>query len=76
MEYYCRCASYETGRDNIGNNKEDNESGRIAKKVHESRLKWYGRVMRKDERYVGMTAMEIKVQRRNRGSPKRIWLNK
>ena len=48
--------------------------GEITKKVQERRLKWYGRVMRREEHYVGMRAMEMKVQwRRKRGRPKRRW---
>ena len=41
------------------------------------RLKWYGHVMRREEHYVGRRAMVMKVQgRRNRGRPKRRWLDK
>ena len=29
----------------------------ISKKVHESRLKWYGHVMRREEGYVGKTVV-------------------
>ena len=49
----------------------------IAKKVKESRLKWYGNVMRREDHYVGRRAMEIKVQgRRKRRRPKRRWLDR
>ena len=55
----------------------DNESGEIAKKVQQRRLKWYGHVMRREEHYLGRRAMEMKVQRRRkRGRPKRIWFDK
>ena len=51
--------------------------GEITKKVQERRLKWYGRVMRREEHYVGRRTMEMKVQgRRKRGRPKRRWLDK
>ena len=51
--------------------------GEITKKVHERRLKWYGRVMRREEHYVGRRAMVMKVQgRRKSGIPKRRWLDK
>ena len=51
--------------------------GEITKKVQERRLKWYGHVMRRDENYVGRRAMVMKVQgRRQRGRPKRRWLDK
>ena len=36
-------------RQNIGTTK----GGEISKKVHESTLKWYGRVTRREEDYVG-----------------------
>ena len=50
--------------------------GEITKKVLESRLKWYGHVMRREEHHVGRRAMVMKVQaRRNRGRPKRRWLD-
>ena len=35
--------------------------GEIAKKVHESRLKWYGHVLRRQEEYVGKRVMVMKV---------------
>ena len=51
--------------------------GEITKKVQESRLKWYGHVMRREEHYVGRRAMVTKVQgRRKRGRPTRRWLDK
>ena len=53
------------------------EVGEITKKVQERRLEWYGHVMRREEQYVGRSAMVMKVQgRRKRGRPKRIWLDK
>ncbi len=51
--------------------------GEITKKVQERRLKCYGHVIRREEHYVGRRAMEMKVQgRRERGRPKRRWLDK
>ena len=51
--------------------------GEITKKVQERRLKWYGHVMRREEHYVGRRAIEMKVHgRKNRGRPKRRWLDK
>ena len=48
----------------------------ISKKVQERRLQQYGHMMRKDEDYVGKKAMEMEVPgRRNRGIPKRRWLD-
>lgn len=50
--------------------------GEISKKVQESRLRWYGHVMRREEDYVGRRAMGMKVQgKRRRGRPKRRWLD-
>ena len=53
------------------------KEGEITKKVQERRLKWHGHVMRREEHYVGRRAIEMKVHgRRNRGIPKRRWLDK
>ena len=42
--------------------------------MQESRLRWYGHVMRRDEQYVGRRIMEMDVQgRRKRGRPKQRW---
>ena len=46
--------------------------GEISKKVQESRLKWYGHVLRREDEYVGkrvVMAMEVPGKRR-RGRPK------
>ena len=53
--------------------------GEISKKVQESRLKWYGHVLRREEEYVGnyikrVMVMEVPGERR-RGRPKRRWLD-
>ena len=50
--------------------------GEISKKVQESRLKWYGHVLRREDEYVGkrVTGMEVPGKRR-RGRPKRRWLD-
>ncbi len=48
----------------------------LSKKVQERRLQWYGHVMRREEEYVGRRVMGMEVQgRRNRGRPKRRWLD-
>ena len=47
--------------------------GEISKKVQESRLKWYGHVLRREE-YAGKRVMEVPGKRR-RGRPKRRWLD-
>ena len=51
--------------------------GENTKKVQEIRFKWYGHVMRREEHYVGRRTMVMKVQgRRERGRPKKRWLDK
>ena len=35
--------------------------GEISKKVQESRLKWYGRVLRREDEYVGKRVMAMEV---------------
>ena len=50
--------------------------GEISKKVQESRLKWYGHVLRREEEYVGKRVMVMEVPgKRTRGRPKRRWLD-
>ena len=50
--------------------------GEISKKVQESRLKWYGRVSRREDEYVGKRVMGMEVPgKRRRGRPKRRWLD-
>ena len=51
--------------------------GEISKKVEESRLKWYGNVLRREEEYVGKRVMVMEVPgKRRRGRLKRMWLDK
>ena len=47
--------------------------GEIYKKVQESRLKWYGHVLRREDEYVGkrVVAMEVPGKGR-RGRPKEV----
>ena len=50
--------------------------GEISKKVQESRLKWYGHVLRREDEYVGKRVMAMEVPRkRRRGRPTRRWLD-
>ena len=45
--------------------------GEISKKVHESRLMWYGHVLRRENEYVGKRVMAMEVPgKRRRGRPK------
>ena len=54
-----------------------NERIRGTTKVQEWRLKWYGHVVRREDPCVGRRAMEMKAQwRRERGRPKRRWLDR
>ena len=49
--------------------------GEISKKVLESRLKWYGHVLRREE-YVDKRVMGMEVPgKRRRGRPKRSWMD-
>ena len=49
--------------------------GEISKKVQESRLKWYGYVLGREE-YVGKRVMGMEVTgKRRRGRPMRRWLD-
>ena len=48
----------------------------MSKKVQESRLKWYGHVLRREEEYVGKRVMVMEVPGKGRrGRPKRRWLD-
>ena len=50
--------------------------GEISKKVQESRWKWYGHVLRREDEYVGKRVMAMEVPgKRRRGRPKRRWLD-
>ena len=50
--------------------------GEKSKKVQESRLKWYGYVLRREDEYVGKRVMAMEVPRkRRRGRPKWRWLD-
>ena len=50
--------------------------GEISKKVQESRLKWHGLVLRREEECVGKRVMVMEVPgKRRRGRPKRKWLD-
>ena len=44
--------------------------------MQESRLTWYGHVLRREGEYVGKRVMVIEVPgKRRRGRPKRMWLD-
>ena len=50
--------------------------GEMSKKVQESRLKWYGPVLRREEEYVGNSVMVTEVPgKRRRVRTKRRWLD-
>ena len=50
--------------------------GEISKKVQESRLTWYGHVLRREDEYVGKRVMAMEVPgKRRRGRPKLRWLD-
>ena len=49
----------------------------ITNKVQERRSKWYGHVMRREERCVGRRAMKMKIRgKKKKGRPKRGWFDK
>ena len=49
---------------------------RLGMKMRESRLRWYGHVMRRDQEYVGKKMMEMELPgKRKRGRPKRRFLD-
>ena len=73
-----RCACGVTKMDTIRNDRIRGtiKVTEISKKVLERRLQWHGHVMRRHEDYVGRKVMEMEVPgRRNRGRPKRRWLD-
>ena len=45
--------------------------GEISKKVQESRLKWYGHVLRREDEYVGKRVMAMEVPGKRRTSEDR-----
>ena len=50
--------------------------GEISKKVQESRLKWYGHVLRREAECVGKRVMGMEMPgKRRRGRPKWKWLD-
>ena len=50
--------------------------GEISKKVPESRLKWYGHVLRREDEYIGKRVMGMEVPgKRRSGRQKRRWMD-
>ena len=50
--------------------------GEISKKVQESRLKWYGHVLRREDEYVGKRVLGVEMPgKRRRGRPTRRWMD-
>ena len=50
--------------------------GRISDKIKETRLRWYGNVMRRDNEYVGKRMLRLEILgKRKRGRPKRRWMD-
>ena len=73
-----RCMSRVNKLDRIRNDRirGTTKVGKYPKKMQESRLKWYGHVLRREEEYVGKRLMVMEVPgKRRRGRPKRMWLD-
>ena len=49
--------------------------GELSGKLRETRLRWYGHVLRRDEEYVGQRTRRMVVGTRGRGRPKRRWMD-
>ena len=50
--------------------------GEISRKAQETRSKWYGHVLRREEEYIGKRVMAMEVPgKRRRGRPKLRWLD-
>ena len=48
---------------------------RLGMKMRESRLRWYGHVLRRDQEYVGRKLTEMELPGSRRGRPKRRFLD-
>ena len=47
--------------------------GELKEKVRESRMRWLGHILRREEDYVGKRVRQLKVGKQKRGRPKRRW---
>ena len=47
----------------------------LSGKLRETRFRWYGHVLRRDEEYVGQQTRRMVVGTRGRGRPKRRWMD-
>ena len=47
--------------------------GDITEKMQETRLRWLGHVVRRDDEYVGKRIRGMQVGRKKRGRPRRRW---
>ena len=47
----------------------------LSGKLSETRLRWYGHVLQRDEEYVGQQMRRMVVGTRGRGWPKRRWMD-
>ena len=45
----------------------------ITEKIQESRFRWLGHVVRRDDEYVGKRISRMQVGRKKRGRPRRRW---
>ena len=67
-----------TRQDRIRNERIRNMTrvGQFSVKIRQSRLSWFGHVMRRDDQYVGKRVLNMELDgRRRRGRPKRRWMD-
>ena len=67
----------ELGMEELEGRRRWEKVGEISNKVRESRLKWYGHVLRREDEYVGKRERDGDggAGKRRRGRPKRMWLD-
>jgi len=47
--------------------------GKLKEKIRETRMKWLGHILRREEDYVGRRVRQLEVGKRRRGRPRRSW---
>lgn len=64
-----------TKRDKVRNNfiRGTAKVTEVTKKVQERRMRWFGHIKRREEGYVGRRILDMEVEGRRRGRPKKRW---